>query len=191
MNISRKTRFLTQAGLIAASYAALTYLCSIWGLAYGPVQFRLSEALMVLPLFTPAAIPGLTIGCVLANLGSPYGLMDVIFGSLATLLSSLTVYAVRKVSLTVKGMEIHLLAPLFPVIFNAVLVGIEINLFLPEGLTWAGFAASSLSVGLGELVVCYGLGIPLSLVIQRINLFGNRRKETLSSGQPLPENKNK
>lgn len=178
MNVTNRTRYITQAGLIAAAYAALTYLCSIWGLAYGQVQFRLSEALTILPLFTPAAIPGLTIGCVIANLASPYGLIDIVFGSLATLLGSLLVYWSRHVTRTIRGTRINLLAPLWPVLMNAVVVGIEINLFLPEGLTWAGFLASALSVGLGELVVCYVLGVPLEVLVQKLHLFGKETKDS-------------
>ena len=80
------TRYLTQAAVIAALYVVLTYVSSAVGLAYGGVQFRLSEALTILPAFTPAAIPGLTIGCVLGNLGSPMGIVDIVCGAGATLL---------------------------------------------------------------------------------------------------------
>ena len=73
MNTSKKVRFLALGAVIAALYAVLTYVAAAVNLAYGPVQFRFSEALTVLPVFTPAAIPGLTLGCVIANLGSPLG----------------------------------------------------------------------------------------------------------------------
>ena len=71
MSTSKKVRFLALGAVIAALYAVLTYVAAAVNLAYGPVQFRFSEALTVLPVFTPAAIPGLTLGCVIANLGSP------------------------------------------------------------------------------------------------------------------------
>lgn len=166
------TRFLAQAGLIAAIYAVATYLCALWGLAYGEVQFRLSEALTILPLFTPAAVPGLAIGCAIANLGSPMGMVDVFCGAAATLLAAAFVYATRHVR--IKGLP--LLAPLFPVLANALVVGLEISWFMPEGLSWAGFAAAAASVGLGELVVCYGLGLPLSIVLDRLPVFGGREQ---------------
>lgn len=162
-----KTRFLAQAGLIAAIYAVTTYLCALWGIAYGQVQFRFSEALTILPLFTPAAIPGLTVGCFLANLSSPFGMVDVLCGTAATLLAAIAVWMTRQV----RFKNIPWLAPLFPVLSNAIIVGLEISFFLPEGLSWAGFAASALSVGLGELVVCYVLGLPLSIVMCKMPMF--------------------
>lgn len=161
------TRFLAEAGLIAALYAITTYLCALWGIAYGEVQFRFSEALTILPLFTPAAIPGLAIGCFIANLGSPFGMVDVICGTAATLIAAIAVWAVRRVRIK----NVAWLAPLFPVLANAIIVGLEISWFMPEGLTWAGFAAAAVSVGLGELVVCYVLGLPLSIVLDRLPVF--------------------
>lgn len=162
-----KTRFLAEAGLIAALYAVTTYFCALWGLAYGEVQFRFSEALTILPLFTPAAIPGLAIGCFIANLGSPMGMVDVVCGTAATLAAAIAVRAVRHV----RAKNIPWLAPIFPVLANAIIVGLEISWFMPEGLTWAGFVAAAFSVGLGELVVCYGLGLPLSIALDKLPLF--------------------
>ncbi len=163
----KRAVFLAQAGVIAAAYAALTYVCALWGLAYGEVQFRFSEALTILPLFTPAAIPGLTLGCFIANIGSPFGIIDMLLGTLATLLAAIAVYLVRKV----RWKNINFLAPLFPVLSNAIIIGLEISWFMPEGLTWAGFLAAAVSVGLGELVVCYGLGLPLSILLDRMPGF--------------------
>ena len=158
MNTSKKVRFLALGAVIAALYAVLTYVAAAVNLAYGPVQFRFSEALTVLPVFTPAAIPGLTLGCVIANLGS-----------LATLLAALATYLVRDVK--VKGLPI--LAPLPPVITNVVIVGFELACLSDAGtfglgnFTWAAFGTSALSVGIGELVVCYVLGLPLILALER------------------------
>ena len=95
---NKNVKFLVQGAVIAAMYAALTYLASAVNLAYGGVQFRFSEALTVLAAFTPAAIPGLTIGCFLGNLGSPYGMLDILCGTLATLLAALCAYAARKIT---------------------------------------------------------------------------------------------
>ncbi|MBQ7063904.1 MAG: QueT transporter family protein [Firmicutes bacterium] len=157
---------IVTAGLIAALYAVLTYVSSLMGLAYGEVQFRISEALTILPVFTPAAIPGLTIGCFLGNLGSPFGMVDVICGTIATLIAALFSYAVRKV----EWKRLPVLAPLGPVLSNAIIVGLEIAWFMPEGFTWAGFLAAAVSVGLGELVICYLLGLPLAVFLHKSGL---------------------
>ena len=157
MNTSKKVRFLALGALIAALYAVLTYVAAAVNLAYGPVQFRFSEALTV-PL-----------GCVIANLGSPLGVVDWVFGPLATLLAALATYLVRDVK--VKGLPI--LAPLPPVITNVVIVGFELACLSDAGtfglgnFTWAAFGTSALSVGIGELVVCYVLGLPLILALER------------------------
>lgn len=103
---------LTQAAIIAALYAALTIV--IMPASYGVMQFRVSEALTVLPAFTPAAIPGLFIGCMVANLVSPVGVVDVVIGSTATLIAAVASYKLR---------DHKLLVPLPPVITNAVMVG--------------------------------------------------------------------
>ena len=157
-----KTRDIAVGGLIAALYAVLTYVAAAFGLAYGPVQFRFSEALTILPVFTPAAIPGLTIGCLIANLGS-FNAIDLLFGTAATLLSAISTRALRNVKF--KG--VPWLAPLPPVIFNAVLVGLEISIFYLDGFTAAGFMISALEVGLGQLAVCYCLGLPLYFVLKK------------------------
>ena len=94
--MKKSTLFLTRAAIIAALYAALTYAASVVGLAYGPIQFRFSEALTVLACFTPAAVPGLTVGCFLGNLGSSLGPIDWVVGTAATLLAALCTYFTRK-----------------------------------------------------------------------------------------------
>ncbi len=157
---------LVLGAFIAALYAALTYAASLAGLAYGQVQFRFSEALTVLAALTPAAIPGLTIGCFLGNLGSPYGMVDIICGTLATLIAAVLSYLTRNVK--IKGIPV--LAPLFPVISNSVIVGLEIAFFLPEGISLYGFLINALWVGLGELAVCFGAGIPLLIAVEKTGL---------------------
>ena len=163
MNTNKKTLFLVQGAVIAALYAALTYVAGLAGLAYGNVQFRFSEALTVLAAFT--------IGCFLGNLGSPYGAVDIICGTLATLLAALCSYGTRKLRL--KG--IPLVSLLFPVLFNAVIVGAEIIIVVPggislQGFTMSAFLLSALWVGIGELVVCCAGGIPLAIAIDRTKL---------------------
>ena len=169
MKAINKTKFLVTSGLIAALYAVATYISASIGLAYGSVQFRFSEALTILPVFTPAAVPGLIIGCFLGNLGSPFGMADLLLGTLATTLAAICSYHTRKI--TLKGLP--LVSMLFPVIFNAVIVGSEIAWFLPEGISAIGFLISAAEVAAGELVVCYALGIPLFYLFKKskISLF--------------------
>ena len=149
--------------------AVLTYVAAALNLAYGPVQFRFSEALTVLPVFTPAAVPGLALGCFLANLGSPLGIVDWVFGTGATLLAAIGTWLVGRVRVR----DVPVLAPLPPVIANVVLVGFELSCLSSAGtfafgnFTWAAYGASALSVGIGELVVCYALGIPLLMLLKR------------------------
>lgn len=168
----RKILFLAQTATIAALYAVLTYAAAALGLAYGPVQFRFSEALTVLPMFTPAAIPGLALGCFLSNLASPLGVVDWVFGTAATLLAAIFSRMVRKM----EWKKIPVLVPLMPVLFNTAIIGLEIacltqaGSFGFENFTWAAFVASGISVGIGELIVCYVLGVPLILAIRKAKL---------------------
>lgn len=168
-NQSQRIHYLVQGAMIAALYAVLTMVSAALNLAYGPVQFRISEALTVLPAFTPAAIPGLALGCLLSNLGSPLGIVDWVFGTLASLLAAWTTYLLR--GIRIKG--IPALAPLPPIIFNALIVGVEIacctpnNIFSWNLFSWAGFLSAALSVGFGELVICYGLGLPLMILLEK------------------------
>ncbi|MCX7709682.1 MAG: QueT transporter family protein [Clostridia bacterium] len=148
--MNTKIKLMTQAAIIAAMYAALTILLA--PISYGEVQVRVAEMLTVLSFFTPAAIPGLFVGCLISNIVGGYGLLDIIFGSLATLIAA---YLTRK-------MPNKILAPLPPVIVNAVIVGIMLSyvLKLPFWIPM-GF------VGLGQLISCYVLGYPLMLVLER------------------------
>ena len=164
-NVSARVQFLVQAAMIAALYTVLTLVAAMLNWAYGPVQFRFSEAMTVLPMFTPAAIPGLAVGCFLSNVWSNMGVMDMIFGTLATLLAAVATRAARHVR--VKGIPV--LAPLPPVVCNALIVGLEITLVSPGGFLWPAFLANALSVGAGELVVCYVLGLPLANLLDRLD----------------------
>ena len=145
------TRQLTTAAIIAAVYTALTTLLPIP--QYGGVQLRVAEAMTVLPFFFPEAIVGLTVGCFLSNLLLSPIPMDWIFGTAATLLAALWT----------RRMPNKYLAPLPPVICNAVIVGAEIALFfMPEGSAFLpAFALNALTVGAGEAVACFVLGLPL------------------------------
>ncbi len=164
---TRKTLYLVQSALIAGIYVAVTYAAS--PISYGSVQFRISEALTVLPVLTPAAIPGLAIGCLISNLGSPLGLVDIICGTLATLLAAVCTRMTRKVLFK----KLPLLSLVFPVLFNGLIIGAEIAFFLPEGFSWLAFLTSGASVALGEAGVCYILGLPLYTGLNKTGVFKN------------------
>ena len=162
--IMKKSRFLAYGALIAALYVALTHLQNalIPGSATWAIQFRASEALCVLALFTPAAIPGLTIGCLLFNISFAGALpLDFAIGSLATLLATAGMYGLRK--LTVKGYP--LLAMLLPAISNAFLVGWELSVYIG-----GGFWLNALYVAIGEAAVLLTLGTALFYALRSRNL---------------------
>ncbi|MCD7828256.1 MAG: QueT transporter family protein [Clostridiales bacterium] len=161
----KTTLYVTQAAVIAALYVALTYASNALGLAYNAVQFRLSEILTILPIFTPAAIPGLTIGCILSNIASPYGILDIVCGSLATLFAALTTRLLRNIC--IKG--VPALATLPPTLFNGLIVGLEI--WYLGNQTPALFFISALEVMAGEVVMCTVIGIPFILAIRRTKIF--------------------
>jgi len=167
MTRKENINFIITSALIAALYAGLTYLSNMFGLAYGPIQFRISEVLTILPVFTTAAIPGLTIGCFIANIGS-FNAADMIFGTFATLVAALLTYCFRGM----KFKKIPVISMLAPVIVNAVIIGFEIAvLYLPEGYSLWGFLISAFEVGFGELVICFGLGIPFYFAVSKYRIF--------------------
>ncbi len=160
-------RIVTSA-VIAAAYAALTV--ALAPISYGAVQFRVSEALTVLPFFMPCTAWGLWIGCLLANLYTG-SILDILFGSLATLLAALLTARFGKKGNTVKS---RLLGCLMPVLFNAVIVGAV--------LTWgyriqefsdplASYGFNALTVGLGELGVLYLIGYTLLRQLPKFKFF--------------------
>ena len=153
--MKNKTRLMAQGAMIAALYAALTYLQNflIPNSASFAIQFRASEALCVLALFTPAAIPGLTLGCVLFNLTFAGALpLDVPVGGLATLVAVWGMYGLRRVK--IKGYPF--LAMFLPALSNAVLVGWELSVYIG-----GGFWLNALYVAIGELAVLLTLGTAL------------------------------
>lgn len=162
--MKQKTNFICVTAMIAALYVVLTFIANAFGLASGVIQVRLSEALTVLPFFAPAAIPGLTIGCLLSNWMTGCVLWDIIFGTLATLLGALGSYALRKYPW---------LVPIPPIVANTVIV--------PFVLRYAYGAADALpymmaTVGIGEILSCYVLGMILLTALKkfRVPLFENR-----------------
>lgn len=166
---NKTTLYIVQGAIIAALYAALTILQNVLipGSASMAVQFRISEALTILALYTPAAIPGLTIGCVIANISSipALGPYDLIFGSIATLLATLAMYALRNV----RFFKLPVLAALMPALFNGIIVGFEIDFFFinnAQAFNFIDFLVQGGLVALGELAVLFILGLPLSRVIE-------------------------
>lgn len=164
-NIRKMTHYLTRSAVIAAMYAAVTLV--IYPFSFGYLQIRISEALTILPFFMPEAVLGLTIGCIISNFFSPnIVILDVIFGSIATLLAAiLTRFCVKL------GKKGRWLAPLPPVLVNAVIIGLVIALSttsVGDSSFYAVFGLNFCTVGAGQLVACYGLGIPLSFIIDKI-----------------------
>lgn len=150
---------LVRGAVIAALYATLTIVAS--PISFGPVQFRVSEAMTVLPFIFPEAIIGLSIGCFLSNIiGST--LIDAIFGTLATLLAAIVTAKCKKLWL----------APLPPVIFNGAIVGLVVTLMTVE-FSWMNYLFIALSIAASEIVVCYACGIPLLIAV---NSLGKKHK---------------
>lgn len=169
MKTKLNIRQITFAALVGALYVTLCYFSNIFGCTFGVFQFRFAEALTVLPFLCPTAAWGLFAGCILANLLSPYGLPDLIFGSLATLVAGL---------LTARCGS-KWLAPLPPVICNGLIVG-ALLAWSETGFTAAFpgvFVFNALSVGVAELVVCYVLGLPLLEVLNRSRILPQRLAE--------------
>ena len=156
----RKNRTLTHAAIIAALYAVLTHMQNLLlpGSASWAIQCRLSEALCVLAFFTPAAIPGLSLGCLLFNLTSGMALpLDFLLGTAATLLSTWTMWGLRK--------KLPLLGLLMPALFNALLVGWELSVYIG-----GGFGINALYVAIGEATVLLTVGSALYFAIKKRNL---------------------
>ena len=162
--MTKSTRYLTQAAIIAALYAVLTHLQNLLlpGSATWAIQMRLSEALCVLALFTPAAVPGLTLGCLIFNITYAAALpLDFVLGSAATLLAAEGMWLTRRV--TVHGYP--LLAMLMPAIANAILVGWELTVYIG-----GGFGLNALYVALGEIAVLLVPGTILYYALKKRSL---------------------
>lgn len=141
--------YITRGAIVAAMYVALTYLASILGLSSGVIQFRISEALCVLPIFMPEAIPGLAIGCLLSNALTGCVFWDVVFGTVATLIGAVGAYLLRKLPA-----RLIWLATLPTVLANAIIV--PFVLMYAYGIE-GGYFYFMLTVGIGE-VVCATIG---------------------------------
>ncbi|MBR5381217.1 MAG: QueT transporter family protein [Oscillospiraceae bacterium] len=165
MNIKR----IASAAVVAAIYAALTI--ALAPISYGSIQFRISEVLCILPFFFPVSVWGLFIGCLLANLLSPYGIIDIIVGPIATLIAAIATMQLGK--LPSRGtVRTKAFACLPPVISNAILVGAAITIAsASEGAFLPVFAVNALEVGFGELVVLFVIGLPLLIILPKTSWF--------------------
>ena len=155
------TKQLAKGALIGALYAILTLFATI---PIGGVQLRISEALCVLPFYTAAAVPGLFVGCLIANIITGAVIYDVIFGSLATLLAALATNAMRRLGWS------KWLAPLPAVIINACVVGAIVYYCYGMNQT-SSYALCVIYVAVGQALSCYGLGLPLLLLLDRPGYF--------------------
>ena len=164
-NRKKQTRFLCHAAIIASLYIAFTYVTAAMGLASGAIQLRLSEALCILVAFTPAAIPGLTLGCLISNLITGCLPTDVLFGSLATLLGAVGGHYLKKYPR---------LIPLPTVLANTLIVPFVLAFAyrVEEGLPFL-----FLSVGIGEILSAYLLGVLLYYPLKKkqAQIFGTPR----------------
>lgn len=152
---NKKVLFVTQAAVIAALYVVLTLLANAFGLANYAVQVRFSESLTILPFFIPAAIPGLVIGCFLSNILTGCMLLDIIFGTVATLLGALGTHALRKHKW---------LAPIPPIVANTIIVPFVLAyVYHFEG----SIPYFMLTVGAGEVISCGILGMILLFALEK------------------------
>ena len=158
----KNIQFLTQAAMIAAIYVVLTFVANAFGLANYAVQVRFSEALTILPIFTPAGIPGLFIGCLISNILTGCAIPDIIFGSLATLIGAFGTRALK---------SNRFLAVLPPIAANAIIVPLILKYAYGLEPLWFSF----LTVTAGEIISCGILGLLLAFALNkyRKQIFGN------------------
>lgn len=154
----KNIHLLTQAAMIAALYVVLTFIANAFGLANYAVQVRFSEALTILPLFTPAAIPGLFAGCLISNILTGCALPDIVFGSAATLIGALGTWKLAKLF-----PDKRFPAPIPPIVANTVIVPFVLRYAYGIRPLWLSF----LTVGAGEIISCGILGLLLACTLNR------------------------
>lgn len=148
-------RFIAEGAIIAALYVVLTWVSSLFGLSSGVIQFRISEALTILPVFTPAAIPGLFVGCLLSNVIAGGVIWDIVFGSIATLLGAIGTRLLK---------DTKFVCTLPPVISNMVIVPFVLRFAYGASDAWWFMVVT---VGIGEAVCCIILGLLLKKALWR------------------------
>ena len=157
--MNKRVKFICHEALIAAIYVLLTYLAAAMGLSSGVIQVRFSEALCILPYFTAAAIPGVTLGCLLANILTGCAFWDIVFGTLATLIGVVCAYYLRKHKW---------LVPLPSVLSNTVIIPFVLkSVYGVPDAHWFLI----LTVGIGEIISIYGLGMLLLFALEKRNVF--------------------
>ena len=164
------TKRLCRAGIIAALYVALTYVFAPF--AFGPLQIRPAEALCILALLYPEAIPALWVGCMLSNIASPFFLYDVFIGSLATLLAAFVAYLVGRF---IKNIPLKIILGGIPtILFNAAIIPLIIVFLCGGGegfpSAWIAYLTYAGSIALTEAVWVYALGTPLFLAVRKLKL---------------------
>lgn len=162
---------LTQGALVGAIYVVLSLIPPLNSISYGPVQFRLSEALMLLCLLSPSCIFGVSAGCFLSNLFSPYGanLFDLILGTLATIIAALITYYLR--NFFAKNKFTKLLSPLPTILSNALIVGSYLPFISGAGSNLVFILYCIITVAIGETTVLYFLGLPLYHFSKKKHIF--------------------
>lgn len=164
------TSALTKSAVIAALYVALGIIFA--PIAFGPVQLRVAEAFTLLPVFTPAAIWGVTLGCGISNAYGFFmgmnmlGALDIIIGSFATLIAAYMTYALRRI----KWRGLPILAPIPPILVNAVIIGAELSFVLTGGFNLPVFLLNAAQVALGQFAACYVLGLIMVYSLQKTGL---------------------
>lgn len=160
-------RKIAFSAAIAAVYAALTMATASF--SYGPIQFRVAEVLNILPFFFPETVWGLFVGCLIANLISTYGIFDLVFGSLASLLAALAVMAIGRAGRQRTGAKV--LACVMPALFNGVIVGAVIAWSTVPGAFFTAFWLDAAEVAAGELAVMFVIGLPLMIWLPKTGAF--------------------
>ena len=150
-----KVRFIAYSAMIAAAYVALTMISTAFGLSSGAIQVRISEALCVLPIFTLSAVPGVTVGCFIANILCGGTVYDIVFGTLATLMAAVITYFIKN----------PLLSSIPTIVSNAVIVPIVLIMSGVGGVNM--FPYFALTVGLGEVISCGILGTILAVYMKK------------------------
>lgn len=163
---NKSVLYLVQAAMIAALYVVLTMIANALGIASGNIQVRFSEALTVLPFFTPAAIPGLYVGCLIANIVTGAALPDIIFGPLATLIGALGTWALGKAAVSASSKKAAVykwLSPLPPILANGIIIPPLLK--YAYGIVPVWFSA--VTVTAGEIISCGIFGLFLLFTLQK------------------------
>lgn len=170
-NMTKRIRQICFIAIIAAIYATTTIL--LIPISFGNIQCRISEALTLLAILCPEAIIGVSLGCAISNAvavmmgGSIIGVLDIVFGTLATLLAGIVSYYARNL----RWKNIPVISTLAPIVFNGVFVGAMLAYVIAPENFWMMYVICGLEVAIGEAVACIALGIPLVLRLEKLNVM--------------------